>query len=135
MIIILVVLLDHIGSDNMTKAQNLILHVLREQRHLTAESVYAEAKKEMPNIALGTVYRNLSQFSENDVVLRIPRSNAADFFDGNPTPHNHIFCIQCGDVEDIFLPDLEQFVSDHIQADILSVELSVNYVCPKCAEK
>ena len=32
--------------------------------HPTADMVYSEIKKEIPNISLGTVYRNLSQLEE-----------------------------------------------------------------------
>ena len=44
----------------MTKQREMILQIIRSSPgHLTADEIFAEAKKEMPKIALGTVYRNL----------------------------------------------------------------------------
>lgn len=45
----------------MTKQKKLVLSIAENSNaHLTAEEIFILAKKEMPNIALGTVYRNLN---------------------------------------------------------------------------
>ncbi|MCL2617175.1 MAG: transcriptional repressor [Defluviitaleaceae bacterium] len=119
----------------MTKIQKAILFVVREKGHLTADEVYTQIKKEVSNIALGTVYRNLAQFAENKIIRRISRANAPDFFDGNTAAHDHIICIDCGKARDIKLPGLPEFVRAHANVEILSVELSANYVCSQCTAK
>lgn len=44
----------------MTKQRILILNIIKTtDGHLTAEEIFNIAKARMPNIALGTVYRNL----------------------------------------------------------------------------
>ena len=77
--------------------------------HPTAETVYLNVKKEFPNISLGTVYRNLSLLAELGEIQKISTGIGPDRFDGNPTPHYHFVCSQCGSVI-----DLEMDGIDHI---------------------
>jgi len=116
----------------MTKAQDAILRIVCEKKHSTADNIYEEVRKEIPSVALGTVYRNLSQFAERNVIRRIQRSSAPDFFDGNTIPHDHIICAKCGKISDISLPGLSEVVSAHTGTEVISVELSVNHICLDC---
>ena len=118
----------------MTKAQNSILKIVYEKQHSTADVVFEEVKKEIPNVALGTVYRNLSQFAEQNVIRRVPRSNAPDFFDGITAIHDHVICVKCGKISDIHLPKLVDVVKAHTGTEVLSVELSVNHICAECVK-
>ena len=44
----------------MTRQRRLILELMQQSpRHLTADEIFAQARTRMPNIARGTVYRNL----------------------------------------------------------------------------
>ena len=53
------------AKHRMTKQRKLILEVLRNTNtHPTADWIYEQVKKEIPNISLGTVYRNLRLLSE-----------------------------------------------------------------------
>lgn len=69
--------------------------------HPTAETVYLNVKKEFPNISLGTVYRNLSLLAELGEIQKISTGTGPDRFDGNPAPHYHFLCSQCGSVIDL----------------------------------
>ena len=47
-------------SGNYELLLLLILDLMQKSpRHLTADEIFAQARREMPNIARGTVYRNL----------------------------------------------------------------------------
>ena len=76
--------------------------------HPTAETVYMSIKDEFPNISLGTVYRNLSLLSDLGEVQKITVSGGPDRFDGNPAPHYHFSCRECGCVMDLDMPSQEQ---------------------------
>ena len=44
-----------------TKQKEIILNIVNNSsNHLNANSIYLKAKEVMPNISLGTVYRNLN---------------------------------------------------------------------------
>lgn len=60
--------------------------------HPTADDVYASVKLILPNISLGTVYRNLSFLVEQGEVLSLKLGDGKEHFDGtqNPLPlHLH----------------------------------------------
>ena len=59
-------------GEPMTKQQMMIRRLLEQSvTHPTAEELYLEAKKEMPNISMGTVYRNLGQMAEEGLIRRL----------------------------------------------------------------
>mgnify|MGYP000939806370 CR=1 FL=1 len=56
----------------MSKQRDLIERIIKESMlHLTAEEIYKEARKEMPNISLGTVYRNLGNLVDEGKVRKL----------------------------------------------------------------
>lgn len=97
-------------NHKKSKQRERILEVLRGTKsHPSADWVYQKLKPEMPNLSLGTVYRNLSLLSEQGTILRLPVGDGIDRFDGDITPHYHLVCQGCGAVE-----DLEKFTVEDI---------------------
>jgi Fe2+ or Zn2+ uptake regulation protein len=120
----------------MTKVQKAILDtVIQSGEHLSADQVYWRVKKQFPSIALGTIYRNLHQFADSKLIRRVARADAADYFEGNILPHDHALCIRCGQMRDIVIPNLKDFLRGQMCCEIISVDLTVNYICPECAHK
>ncbi len=88
--------------------------VTSSNEHPTASDVYNEVKKEIPNISLGTVYRDLSQLAENGLIEIADSSDGKAHYEGKLDGHLHFVCENCGRITDIFckpqLPDeLKQF--------------------------
>jgi Fur family peroxide stress response transcriptional regulator len=120
----------------MTKTQRAILDVVTKSgRHLSAQDIYWAVKREFPSIALGTIYRNLQQFAEAKLIRRLARGSEPDHFEGNMSPHDHAFCIRCGNILDLEIPGLKDYLQENMDCGIVSFDLSVNYVCRECAEK
>ena len=66
-----------------SKQREAILSELRSRKdHPTAEDLYFTLKAEMPNLSLGTVYRNLNMLASDGVILKIS-FEGADRYDGN----------------------------------------------------
>ena len=72
--------------------------------HPTADWVFQKAKKVVPNISLGTVYRNLKQLEDVGLIKTIYDGNIARY-DWNQAPHDHLKCKECGELIDIELID------------------------------
>ncbi|MDX9872381.1 MAG: transcriptional repressor [Clostridia bacterium] len=120
----------------MTKEQKAILDtVLQSSQHLSADEVYWRVKQQYPSIALGTIYRNLNRFADSKLIRRVARPAGADYFEGNVTPHDHAVCIRCGQMMDLKIPKLQDFLKSQMNCDIVSFDLTVNYICPECAQK
>ena len=117
----------------MTKVQKAILDVVVQPgRHLPADEIYLRIKRKFPSIALGTIYRNLNLFADSNLIRRVARANAADYFEGNISPHDHAVCIRCGQMIDLAIPNLRDFLQRQIDGNLHSYELTVDYTCPGC---
>ena len=88
--------------ERTSRQRSLILEIVRNSRnHPTAEAVYAEARKLMPNISLGTVYRNLRQLTTAGSIRAVSFGSEPDRFDGMLDAHEQFVCLTCGTVYDI----------------------------------
>lgn len=88
-----------------SKQRDALLNELQSRYdHPTAEDLYISIKKDIPNLSLGTVYRNLNLLHSEGEIVKIS-SDGADRFDGNIIPHCHFVCRKCGKMKDIPLPE------------------------------
>jgi Fe2+ or Zn2+ uptake regulation protein len=88
-----------------TKQKEAILEVLRgTTSHPTADWVYDEVRKEIPNISLGTIYRNLRILCQMGEVLELVLAGSSSRFDARCENHYHFRCEKCGRVFDIDEP-------------------------------
>ncbi|MBN2070103.1 MAG: transcriptional repressor [Candidatus Krumholzibacteriota bacterium] len=86
----------------MTRQRKVILEELRGMNlHPTADQLYEAAKKRIPGLSLGTVYRNLDLLSRRGEIRRIEKAGSPMRYDGDLNAHSHIFCVKCGRVADI----------------------------------
>ena len=84
-----------------SKQRQAILHELCSRcDHPTAEQIYFNLKDQYPSLSLATVYRNLRQLEENNIILRIPCPEA-DRFDGKTGQHYHMTCLKCSGIVDL----------------------------------
>jgi len=90
-------------QPRVTRQRREILVCLQGQigRHKTADEVYDEVRKVIPNISLGTVYRNLEMLSTAGEIRRIELAGMQRRYDGNMAPHDHIRCERCGRIDDV----------------------------------
>lgn len=101
--------------------------------HPTAETVYLGIKEGIPNISLGTVYRNLSLLSDLGEIQKLSTGIGPDRFDGNPAPHYHFICRQCGSVLDLAVDGLEHINVLANQGFDGEIDGHVAYFFGKCA--
>lgn len=86
---------------NFSRQREEIIKVLRSTyTHPTAAWVYSRVKEVIPNISLGTVYRNLAALSETGEILSLSVGDGFEHFDGNPAPQAHLHCRLCGKIAD-----------------------------------
>lgn len=121
----------------MTKQRRLIFDIVKNsRRHMTADEVYSEAKKEINNIGLGTVYRNLDFLRREGLVRRVELPDGPDRYDGNVTPHEHARCISCGRLLDVRLKTDELLEKGQLEGfEIFGCEVHIVGLCKECAEK
>jgi len=88
----------------MTKQKKVILDILRSvDSHPTAEWIYNKAKEQIPDLSLGTVYRNLNLLRDNGEIMELNYGSEQSHYDGNAKNHYHFKCSQCGNIYDVDL--------------------------------
>ena len=119
-----------------SRQRDVVLAVVRSTMdHPTAEWVFREARRRLPRIGLGTVYRNLKQLAGAGLIREIHSGGLQARFDGNTGRHYHIRCMGCGRVNDLPMSiDLrfEQEAGRAMNYRILGHELEVHGLCPLC---
>lgn len=86
---------------NYSKQREAILNELQNRcDHPTATQVYEGVKKVIPNISLGTVYRNLASLVESGEILSVAVGDGKEHFDGDKSFHLHLHCKCCGAIID-----------------------------------
>ena len=119
----------------MTRQRALIAWILRTaERHLTAEEIYHLARRSIPSIAMGTVYRNLRLMVECGELRRVETAGGPVRYDANLAPHGHLVCRVCGRLEDVAVPFLAPYLSWAAGEAEPEYDLSVSWVCPDCRE-
>jgi len=106
-----------------SKQRDIILNIVQDTRtHPTADYVYEKARNELPNVSLGTVYRNLGQLVENKQ-LKSLNIDGTIHYDAFLDDHQHFQCKTCNRVFDIEL-NTKDFVS--------KVESNTNHIIDGC---
>lgn len=62
-----------------------------QDRHVTAESLYASVQKSGEQVSLATVYNTLRAFCDAGLLREIMVDGAKSYFDTNMTDHPHFF--------------------------------------------
>lgn len=120
-----------------SKKRDAILEALASvKEHPTAEMLYAALKPSIPELSLGTVYRNLSVLAQEGLVVSVAHVDGQERYDARIDPHAHFVCRKCNKVLDIDMPDLIQpmcsQVNQMIGCEAESYSLCFNGLCDKC---
>ena len=113
--------------------------ISRTKCHPSAEWVYQQLKPEIPDLSLGTVYRNIAMFKEEGTIQSIGVVNGLERYDFNTAPHTHFICTACGSVLDLDGIDLPQAIVDAaegmIGGSVATYHLQFSGHCADCRRK
>lgn len=106
-----------------SKQRDQILNIVQNTRsHPTADYVYEKVRKKLPNVSLGTVYRNLGQLVDNKLLKSI-NIDGTIHYDAFLNAHQHFQCNSCNRIFDVELT-AKDFISN--------VETNTNYKIENC---
>ena len=123
-----------------SKKRDAIIALLENTKsHPGAEWIYTALKPEFPDLSLGTVYRNLTQFKEEGIIVSVANVGGQERYDADTGEHAHLICERCGRVIDVETDmAAERFtvsVPDEPEALITGIKLQFRGLCGECAEK
>ncbi len=103
--------------------------------HPSAEWIYERVKKEIPDIGLATVYRNLRLMKAEGKISEIYVSNLEAHFDISTENHYHFHCEKCGRIIDLDQPvdhDIENRVARKTGFKVTHHRLVLGGLCLVC---
>lgn len=122
-----------------SKQRNVILqNVLQRCDHPSVEDIYVSVKQEIPNISLGTVYRNLNMLVNMKQIRKIHISTGCDRFDKTLEIHAHFCCIKCNQIYDIMDSSLEgiyHIIEKNTAHHIILHDTVLIGICSSCNRK
>ena len=118
----------------MTKYAKRILELIdQSDQHMTAEQLFFELKKTEPRVVQATVYNNLNTLYKEGLIRKLSLEGSPDRYD-KIKKHDHLVCKKCGALSDMTFRDMTGDLERQLGEGILSYDLKVFYLCPKCRE-
>ena len=118
--------------------EEILKVVLNTSSHPDAVYIYNKVRNEIPNISLGTVYRNLNTLADAGMIRKIMLDDGNIRFDKTLSTHNHIKCMKCGKVEDISIllnsNDIKK-IEKQTGFKITDGSFNINGVCENCLKE
>ncbi len=122
-----------------SRQREVIYKVLKgTTSHPDADWIYSEVRKDIPNISLGTVYRNLAKMVKEKEIIKLETEDNSLHYDARVEAHYHIMCRCCGRIDDIFagpFSEVEEAAAKVYGGIIEGHSLMFYGKCPECAEK
>ena len=111
-------------------------YLIQSVDHPSAEMIYSALRTQIPNLSMGTVYRNLRLLEELGKVRRVTSFQGTERYDAICSDHVHFLCGCCG-----LLRDVENTHTEEIRAalplgegyQISKLDLTITGTCPDCA--
>lgn len=123
-----------------SKQRETVLKLLQgTTSHPNANTIYIQARKAIPNISLGTVYRNLAELEKDGTIQSFTSKDGTEHYDANTDPHSHLFCTACGRIQDMFETDdllgkdFIEKINQETNAGITDYSIMLYGKCAECA--
>lgn len=132
--------LKALGLRHTLPREHILAYLDRKNTHPTPEELYQGLKKRGYDIGLSTVYLNLQVLREVGLVWEFKDQRGNTRYDGFSERHHHLFCLQCGSIEDVLEKDLPEFNPKSIKKAVEAkngwfvdqARLELRGVCPRC---
>ena len=125
-------------TKHFRKRDAILTYLQCTTSHPSAEMVYADLKQQIPDLSLGTVYRNLNLFKDQGLAISVGTVKGVERFDGNVHPHVHFICTGCDAVID--LPKLEvpqplmKTAGQQIGGTVAQCQMTFTGLCQNCLQ-
>ena len=124
------------GGKHFKKRSAIYEYLCDTRAHPSAETVFTQLKPQIPDLSMGTVYRNLKLFCQQGKASVIATVDGVERFDANTQPHVHFICTHCNAVADLMELEIPQSLVSQAAAQcggtIEGCQLSFTGICPQC---
>ena len=89
--------------------------IVKSKNHPTAENVIEYIKANHPNISVGTVYKVLDSFVENELLKKVKTEKDIMRYDAVLSNHHHLYCTETERIEDYEDESLNELISNYFK--------------------
>jgi len=88
--------------------------LMKYEGHPSAEEIYEKVRVNSPSISLGTIYKTLETFVENELSVKVSTPAGKMKYDATIDNHNHIYCTNTDEIYDFRDEELNQLIQKFI---------------------
>ena len=112
-------------------------YIKNTKTHPSAEAIYTVLKSNIPDLSLGTVYRNLKQLIQLGKIKTVMTPESTERYEADLSNHAHFICSSCCKIIDLPLDSINM-LNKHstLPNGVLasSFELTVHGLCKDCSK-
>jgi len=125
------------GLRLTSKRRQIYRILMNRTDHPSAEEIFIQAKAEMPEISLATVYNCLDALVRYGLIKEVIHEKGATRYCSNPEDHHHFYCTKCGKVYDIKATHqvCERCISVPEGFQIQQFDIVLRGICANCCQK
>jgi Fur family peroxide stress response transcriptional regulator len=127
-------------TSRPSRQRELVFEIVASTHsHPTADWIYEEARRRLPRVSLGTVYRNLQVLEREGRIRAIDSWGKSTRYDADLSPHYHFLCDGCGGISDMERPEAsEEKVAPLMRKPgflVTGHRLEFHGLCPDCGKR
>jgi len=119
-----------------TGQRALMLKTIEEDGHIDIDALREKMQAVSPNISLNTIYLNLEQLSNEEVISKVSLNNQKSVYEITKHAHAHLVCKVCGSIEDELVDlNLLAAMKEGAKASLFKpsfVAVNIYGVCKRC---
>ncbi len=123
---------------NMTPQRMAIYEVLIDSDdHPCTEDVFERVRRSFPDLAIDTVYRTLTTFSEMGLIHIVEGYGEAKRYDPDTGRHHHFRCRRCNAIIDFEEPEFDNLKVPQVltkRYSISNVKVVLEGICDRCLQ-
>ncbi|TWI57781.1 Fur family transcriptional regulator [Halalkalibacter nanhaiisediminis] len=122
------------GFKHTGKREDMLRLFANEKRYLSAKEVLERLQGEYPGMSFDTIYRNLSLFTEMDILEATELEGEKRFrFSCSTTEHHHhLICLDCGKTKHIHSCPMESIHQQFPDFEVTGHKFEIYGKCEEC---
>lgn len=123
----------------LTRQRMLILEIIRaSERHISADEIFSEVRRQAPDINLATVYRTLQWLQSAGLLRKIDvGKDRLEYEYAGGQVHHHLICKECGTTTEIdhhVIEKLQEHILEHYDFAADPDHLAIFGRCAQCRQ-
>ena len=107
--------------------------LLESASHPDADAIHKSLRGAYPTLSLGTVYKTLEMLQSLGLARAVSSPGPTRRFDGNQSPHHHLWCTRCGRLVDVELETLADIaLPSGLDFQVTDLTIQFNGICSTC---